>query len=106
MSKLHSERVLAEAERLVGGPISGRRLETVASALDALHQRFVSPDPAEPGPPYLRDPATVAAYLSWFFPASAAQAERVMAEVAPAPGDRLRLLDIGSGPGPASVGVA
>lgn len=29
-----------------------------------------------------------------------------MAEVAPPPGERLRLLDIGSGPGPASFGVA
>lgn len=106
MSTSRSERVLAEAERLVGGPLTGRRLEAVASALGALHRRFVSPSPAESGQPYLSDPETVAAYLSWFFPASAAQAERAMAEVSPPAGERLRLLDIGSGPGPASVGVA
>lgn len=106
MSTPHPDRVLAEIERLVGGALTGRRIETVASALDALHRRFVSPEPAESGPPYLRDPTTVAAYLSWFFPASAAQAERAMAQVAPPPGERLRLLDIGSGPGPASFGVA
>ena len=105
-SDARHDRVLAEVERLLGGPLQGKRLEKLGTALDELHRRFVSELPPEPGPPYLRDATALAAYLSWFFPASAAQVERALAEVQPPQGDRLRLLDIGSGPGPASVGVA
>lgn len=98
--------LLREVERLVGGPLEGRRLERVASALTTLHERFVSPLPPEAGPPYMKDADSLAAYLSWFFPASAAQMERALAEVAPPAARHLRLLDVGAGPGPASFGVA
>lgn len=98
--------VLREVERLMGGPLEGRRLERVVQALTALHERFVSPLPPESGPPYMKDVESLAAYLSWFFPASAAQVERALAEVEPPPERHLRLLDVGAGPGPASFGVA
>lgn len=98
--------VLREVERLMGGPLEGPRLERVAKALTSLHERFVSPLPPEAGPAYMKNVESLAAYLSWFFPASAAQVQRALAEVKPPAARHLRVLDVGAGPGPATFGVA
>lgn len=96
------ERIEAEAARLLGGPIEGKRLERLGEALRGLHARFVREQPVDPGgPPYLSDKASLAAYLSYFVPASAAQVHRALVEVAPPAAKRWRVLDVGSGPGPA-----
>lgn len=96
-----TERLREEIERLSGDDA------TLVQALERLHAHFVTPDaPMQEGPVYLHDAASLAAYLGWFFPASAAQVERAMNEVAPPPGDVLRVLDVGAGPGPAGCGVA
>lgn len=98
-----TERLRQEIERLS----EGRTLDDIAQALGNLHTHFVTPDrPMEEGPAYLRDKLSLAAYLAWFFPASAAQVERALNEVDPPPSELLRVLDVGAGPGPASAGVA
>lgn len=100
------QRLTVEVERLVGGPLEGKRLETIGKALGVLHRRFVSESPPEEGPSYFADRATLAAYLAYFVPASQAQVARALAEVTPPGTSILRVLDLGSGPGPASNAVA
>lgn len=96
-----------EVERLLGGPVAGPKLARLGRALDALHRRFVSEQaPEDAGSPYLQESAQLAAYLAYFFPASLSQVKRALVEVDVPPGQSLKVLDIGSGPGPASFAVA
>jgi ribosomal protein RSM22 (predicted rRNA methylase) len=91
----------------MGGPLRSGRTERLGRALDLLHTRFVSEQsPDDTGARYLQDPAGLAAYLAYFFPASLAQVHRALVEVAVPSAPTLRVLDIGSGPGPASFAVA
>jgi SAM-dependent methyltransferase len=100
------ERLEREVVRLLGGPVD-RRLKELGRALAALHARFVAEVPDESlSRTYFDDRASLAAYLAYFHPASIAQVRRALAEAAPPPGDVLRVLDVGSGPGSASAGVA
>jgi len=96
----------AEVERLAGGPLTGPRLAAVGRALTALHARFTSERAFGTGPFYLDDPLSLAAYLGYFFPASAAQVGRALADGPPPNGPLVRILDVGSGPGPAAVAAA
>lgn len=100
------ERLNEELSRLVGGPLQGKRMNVVSRALAALHARFVSELPQTEASTYMDDAASRAAYLAYFFPASRAQVARALAEVKLPKGRPLRVLDLGSGPGPASVAVA
>lgn len=95
----------AEIERLAGGPLDAKRIGRIGEALDELHKRFVSELPPETQPAYLKSPLSLAAYLAWFHPASVAQVQRALVEVRPPDGAELRVLDVGSGPGPASLAV-
>jgi 2-polyprenyl-3-methyl-5-hydroxy-6-metoxy-1,4-benzoquinol methylase len=100
------QRCAREVARLMGGdgPAPRGRL---AKALQALHQRFVRAAQGEPfGEPYFAHGPSLAAYLAYFFPSSAAQVSRVLADVTPPPGPTLRVLDIGAGPGPAGMAAA
>lgn len=96
-----------EIARLLGGPPADARLSRLGEALKGLHSRFVSEQaPEDADGWYLQGPAHLAAYLSYFFPASEAQVRRALAEVPAPAAARWRVLDVGSGPGPASSAVA
>jgi SAM-dependent methyltransferase len=96
-----------EITRLLGGALNEARLTRLGAGLKELHARFVSEQAHEAsGDWYLESPAHLAAYLSYFFPASEAQVRRALAEVPPPASPRWRVLDIGSGPGPAAFAVA
>lgn len=96
-----------EIERLLGGSLEGARLTRLGRALSSLHARFISEDaPSTAAAPYLADRDSLAAYLAYFFPASMAQASRVVREVSPPNSASLRVLDVGAGPGPAGMAVA
>jgi SAM-dependent methyltransferase len=96
-----------EIARLLGGSLSDARLTRLGTALKELHARFVSEQAPEGSPDwYLDGAAHLAAYLSYFFPASEAQVRRALAEVPPPVASRWRVLDLGCGPGPASFAVA
>jgi ribosomal protein RSM22 (predicted rRNA methylase) len=95
-----------EVSRLMGGDGPAVRGK-LAKALAELHTRFVRAAEGEPfGEPYFAKPSSLAAYLAYFFPASAAQVVRVLADVTPPPGPALRVLDVGAGPGPAGMAAA
>jgi len=100
-------RLEREIGRLLGGAPDEKRLRTVGKGLAALHALFTSELPTdEPFPDYAADRTTLAAYLAWFFPASVQQVARALAECPMPPADTLRVLDAGSGPGPASLAAA
>ncbi len=95
-----------EISRLAGGELDDRAWARIGEALRRLHDRFVSDALPEQGPPYLQDGLALAAYLAYFFPASQAQVRRGLAELPRLDAPALRVLDVGSGPGPASFAVA
>lgn len=100
-------RVEREIERLLGGPLDARRWKSLGAALAALHGRFVAEQASElDATPYMAARASLAAYLAYFFPASRAQVARVLAELPAPTASTWRVLDVGSGPGPATVAVA
>ena len=68
--------------------------------------RFVDESLPESVQVYLSSKYALAAYLAYFVPASEAQVRRVLAEVSLPAAATLRVLDVGSGPGPAVAAVA
>jgi ribosomal protein RSM22 (predicted rRNA methylase) len=100
------ERLIAEIEQLLGRKIDDSWSE-IGSSLKTLHSRFVSEAPLDPTETsYLASKSALAAYLSYFFLSSAAQVRRSLVEVSLPDKPTLRVLDIGSGPGPAAAAVA
>ncbi len=97
------ERAIA---RLVGAPVDARNIKRLGEGLLRLHAAFIAESGPEVGGRYLSDPLTLAAYLAYFFPASAAQVRRAWSEIEPPRGERIRVLDLGSGPGPAAFATA
>ena len=92
--------------RLVGGPLDARMTKRLSERLQRLHGSFVAESGPEAGGRYLSEPLTLAAYLAYFFPASAAQVRRAWEEIEPPASESLRVLDLGSGPGPAAFATA
>lgn len=103
----HVPRLEKEIARLAKGPVEGRVLKRIGDSLATLHSRFVS-EAAPDGPrtDYQADATSLAAYLAYFFPSSVGQVARALAEVSPPESKRWRVLDVGSGPGPAAMAVA
>jgi SAM-dependent methyltransferase len=91
------------------GSMSRSELETAGSALLAL-QRGLTGDRRLAGSRYMDDPDLLGAYLLYYWPISYLQASLALAELPFIPAiepsrARLRILDLGSGPGPASAAV-
>lgn len=107
MTPVLEESLHRELERLLGAAPQGRELARVGGALRKLHERFVAEGAPETAlAPYLSDRTSLAAYLAYFFPASVAQVARVLVEIEPPASQRVRVLDVGSGPGPAGMAAA
>jgi ribosomal protein RSM22 (predicted rRNA methylase) len=101
------ETLTKEIERLLGHPLDERSWTRLGGALTELHDRFVSETPPEQThTAYFTARESLAAYLAYFFLASAGQVKRALAEVALPSSPTLKVLDIGSGPGPASIAIA
>jgi ribosomal protein RSM22 (predicted rRNA methylase) len=102
------ERSLAsEIEKLLGRPLDDAGWARLGRAVSMLHARFVSESPLEAGQSnYLTDKEALAGYLAYFFLSSLAQVRRALSEVALPDRSTLRVLDVGSGPGPASLAIA
>jgi SAM-dependent methyltransferase len=91
------------------GPLSRREIETAGAALLEL-QRGLTGDRRLAGSGYMDDPDLLGAYLLYYWPVSYLQASLAFAELPPASaiassGAGRRILDLGSGPGPASAAV-
>lgn len=79
--------------------LSPRELDAVGSALLRL-QRGLTGERSLAGSSYMDDPALIGAYLLYYWPVSYLEASLAMSELDIHP---RRILDIGSGPGPASA---
>jgi SAM-dependent methyltransferase len=91
------------------GPLSRREIETATAALLEL-QRGLTGDRRLAGSGYMDDPNLLGAYLLYYWPVSYLQVSLAFAELSPArpiasSGSWRRILDLGSGPGPASAAV-
>ncbi len=81
--------------------LSGREIEVAGASLLAL-QRGLTGGRSLAGAGYMDDPAILGAYLLYYWPVSYMQVSLALAEN---PGFPRRVLDLGSGPGPASAAL-
>lgn len=114
---LNSSLLSQEIERLLAAPLDSHKIRQLGQSLATLHRRFVAEEgDGRARTDYQADSASLAAYLAYFFPSSAAQVARALREIRveevfPPSGDadsprNIRILDVGSGPGPALLAVA
>lgn len=86
-----------------GGPLSEREVEEVGRALLGL-QRGLTGDRRLAGSGYMDDAERLGAYLLYYWPVSYLQVSLALSEFPP-PSGCGRILDLGSGPGPASAAI-
>jgi SAM-dependent methyltransferase len=80
----------------------GREIEAAAKALLALQRGLTGPRKLAGGG-YMEDRELLGAYLLYYWPVSYMQVSLALAELPCSPG---RVLDLGSGPGPAAAAIA
>lgn len=85
-------------------PLSDRELGRAGDALLSL-QRGLTGERRLAGAGYMEEPELLGAYLLYYWPVSYTQVSLAASRLVFPPGPPLRILDLGSGPGPASAAL-